>query len=72
MHHLYKYVAGEFIGSIGFLDKIQRPRTPQGGATTTSINAVGDTLKSGKHANYSAPSWLTFKLNMAPILACFD
>nr|CAG4637082.1 EOG090X07NG [Ceriodaphnia reticulata] len=63
----------KLMGSIDFIDKTQRPRTPQGGPpTTTSTNAIGDTFKSGKPANYSAPSWLTFKLNMAPILACFD
>ncbi|XP_046442554.1 m7GpppN-mRNA hydrolase-like [Daphnia pulex] len=56
-----------------FTDKTQKPGTPQGGISSTASTAViGDTYNSIKQTCYVAPSWLNFKLNMAPILACFD
>nr|CAG4649405.1 EOG090X07NG [Scapholeberis mucronata] len=52
-----------------FTDKTQPSR-----ATSTSGNTLSesDRLKSANVTCYSAPSWLNFKLNMAPILAGFD
>nr|CAH0105290.1 unnamed protein product [Daphnia galeata] len=55
-----------------FTDKVQKPGTTQGGISTASTVVIGDTYNSNKQTCYVAPSWLNFKLNMAPILACFD
>nr|CAG4639252.1 EOG090X07NG [Daphnia magna] len=55
-----------------FTDKIQKPVTPQGGTATTSPVVIGDRFDPAKQVCYVAPSWLNFKLNVEPILACFD
>nr|CAG4646325.1 EOG090X07NG [Macrothrix elegans] len=49
-----------------FTDKGTRPRTPQTQPPTTEASKLAN------YAGFAAPSWLNFKLNMAPILACFD
>nr|CAG4647972.1 EOG090X07NG [Moina brachiata] len=56
-----------------FTDKGQRPRTPQSNNVPAQV-AGTSFFEGGKSSvtSYYAPSWLNFKLNMAPILACFD